>query len=68
MTSQMHKLNKKLDTLADHAKDGAEKIAEKIVDSANDVAHAAAEQVRKGTAIAGEKMIEAGEKITKLAK
>jgi hypothetical protein len=68
MTTQFKKINHKLDKLADSAKDGAEKISGKIVDSANDVAHAAAEKIRLGTEKAGEKIIEAGEKITKLAK
>ena len=54
--------------LADKAVDGAEKLAGKIIDSANDVAHAAAEKARQQTKKAGGKLIEAGEKITKLAK
>jgi len=54
--------------LANKAVDGAEKLAGKIIDSANDVAHAAAEKARQQTKKAGGKLIEAGEKITKLAK
>lgn len=54
--------------LADKAADRAEKLAGKIIDSANDVAHAAAEKARQQTKKAGGKLIEAGEKITKLAK
>jgi hypothetical protein len=68
MSTPIKKINHKLDTLADKAKGGAEKLAGKIIDSANDVAHAAAEKARHGTARAGEKLIETGEKITKLAK
>jgi vacuolar-type H+-ATPase subunit H len=79
MTTNIKKLNNKLDDLAEHAKDGAEKLAGKaadgaeklagkIIDSANDVAHAAAEKARQGTAMAGEKLIDVGEKITKMAK
>jgi hypothetical protein len=68
MSSNMQKINKKLDKMADKAKDGAEKVAEKVIDSVNDVAHAAAEKARQKTEQAGEKLIEAGEKITKMAK
>jgi vacuolar-type H+-ATPase subunit H len=90
MSTQIKKLNHKLDSLADKAKGGAEKLADKakggaeklagkaaggaeklagkIIDSANDVAHAAAEKARQQTKKAGGKLIEAGEKITKLAK
>jgi hypothetical protein len=79
MTTQIKKINNKLDDMAEHAKDsaeklagkaadGAEKLAGKIIDSANDVAHAAAEKARQGTAKAGEKLIDVGEKITKMAK
>ncbi len=68
MSTNIKKLNRKLDHMAEDAKDGAEKLAGKIIDSANDVAHAAAETARQQTAKAGEKMIEAGEKLTKMAK
>jgi hypothetical protein len=68
MTTRIRKVNKKLDKLADKAKDGAGMVAEKIVDAANGVAHAAAEKVRKGTENVGEKMIDVGQKITKMAK
>ncbi len=79
MTTKIKKLNNKLDDLAEHAKDGAEKLAGKaadgaeklagkIIDSANDVAHAATEKARRGTAKAGEKLIDVGEKISKMAK
>ena len=79
MSTQIKKLNHKLDSLADKAKNGAEKLADKavggaeklagkMIDSANDVAHAAAEKARQQTKKAGGKLIEAGEKITKLAK
>jgi vacuolar-type H+-ATPase subunit H len=90
MSTQIKKLNHKLDSLAGKAKSGAEKLADKakdgaemladkaadraekvagkIIDSANDVAHAAAEKARRQTKKAGGKLIEAGEKITKLAK
>ena len=64
----IQKVNRKLDVLADQAKDGAEMVAEKIVDAANDVAHAAAEKLRQGTENVGEKMIDAGKKISKMAK
>ena len=77
--SNMKKLNRKLDTLADKAKGGTEKLADKakhgaeklagkVIDSANDVAHSAAEKARRQTKKAGEKLIETGEKITKLAR
>jgi hypothetical protein len=62
------KVNRKLDKLADKAKDGAEQVAGKVVDAANIVAHAAVEKVRQGTEKVGETMIGAGEKITKMAK
>jgi hypothetical protein len=79
MSTQMKKLNHKLDRLADkakdgterlagNAKDGAEKLAGKVIDSANDAAHAAAEGARRQTKKAGEKLIETGEKMVKLAK
>jgi vacuolar-type H+-ATPase subunit H len=79
MSTQMKKLNHKLDKLADKAKDrterltgkakdGAEKLAGKVIDSANDVAHSAAEKARLQTKKAGKKLIETGEKIVKLAK
>jgi hypothetical protein len=79
MSTQMKKLNHKLDKLADKAKggterltgkakDGAEKLAGKVIDSANDVAHAAAETARRQTKKAGKKLIETGEKVVKLAK
>ena len=68
MSTNIRKLNRKLDTMAGNAKDGAGKMAGKIIDKANDVAHAATEKARRQTAKAGEKLIEAGEKITKMAK
>jgi vacuolar-type H+-ATPase subunit H len=79
MSTQMKKIDRKLDKLADKAKDGteklagkakqsAEKLAGKVIDSANDAAHAAAKTARRQTKKAGEKLIETGEKIVKLAK
>ncbi len=68
MTTHANKLNEKLDMLAENAKDAVETAAGKIMDTANDVAHATVEAVRQGTENAGGKLIEAGEKITKLAK
>ncbi len=68
MSSNIEKINDKLDTIADKAKDGAERMAEKVIDVANDVAHAAAEKARQGTEKVGEKLVDVGEKITKLAK
>ncbi|MGH7654252.1 MAG: hypothetical protein ACREN6_06265 [Gemmatimonadaceae bacterium] len=68
MSSKIKKLNRKLDKMANNAKDGTEEIAGKIIDAANDVAHSAAEKARQQTEKAGEKLIEAGEKIVKMAK
>ncbi|HXD23700.1 MAG TPA: hypothetical protein VN613_10110 [Gemmatimonadaceae bacterium] len=68
MSTKIKKLNRKLDTMADNAKEGAEKVAGKIIDTANNVAHAATKEARRRTEKAGEKLIEAGEKITKMAR
>ena len=68
MSTRIQKVNRKLDSMADRAKDGAEKIAGRIIDSANGVAHATAEKARRRTEKAGERLIEVGEKITKMAR
>jgi hypothetical protein len=79
MSTQMKKIDRKLDKLAGKAKDGTEKLAGKakagteklagkVIDSANDVAHSAAETARRQTKKAGERLIETGEKMVKLAK
>jgi hypothetical protein len=68
MPTRIRKINHKLDTMADNAKDGAGKMAGRIIDAANNVAHAATEKARRQTKMAGEELIKAGAKITKMAK
>ncbi len=70
MTTRMKKVNKTLDKLEWTARKTARKSSpEKVVDSANDMAHSAApRKIRKQTAKAGDKLIETGEKVRRMAK
>ena len=68
MSTPTEKINEKLDAIAESAKDGAGRVVGTIVDTANSVAHAVVEKARKTTEKAGDTVVEAGEKLTKLGK